>query len=140
MKNITNLIFGAVSMSMMFCGLMASDAKALVYEDGTVIGKVTFEKRTTIVPLSICEQGQICPKPQIYWSVMVHSNGVRYEIDEVFGLGNFKAPEYVELTGVVIKPGCQVALVGRVEPITKDYVIVSDIKQAMVLNEGCEVK
>lgn len=121
-----SLVFGLITIH--------ASASAVVEEMdySRVQGKVSFEKRSTIVPLndpmSICSDNQPCVKPRPYWTVVVSSRKSRFELDQTFALGSERAPEAIEVSGLVIRQGSQVAVEGRVQHVTPNYAIVSDVR------------
>lgn len=100
----------------------------------TIQGKVQFERRMTWVPMAICENEHSCVKSEPYWSMVIQQGNIRYEIDEVFALGNPFCPDALELSGVKIRPGARVSLEGRVEALTQEYHVVSKIEKISVLD------
>lgn len=101
-------------------------------DTATVEGSVHFERRSTVVPFAVCESRE-CPKSQTYWSMVINSQGLKYELDEIFALGKEKAPESIEVSGLVIRPGSRVAVQGTVSYINNNYGIVSNVKTIAVI-------
>jgi len=100
----------------------------------TVTGKATFEKRSTIVPMTYCEN-QDCPTSQSYWVLMLDENGYKYELEQMFAVDVEAAPESLEVLGTVIRPGALVEIEARINSLTENYAMMSDVRQASLVNE-----
>ena len=105
---------------------------------GKVKGKVTFERRATIVPLDDGSQGQnglmmcentFCSKSEPYWVVIVTQDKVKYEVEEMFNLGSETPPESVLVSGSIIRPGTRITLEGRIQLVTPGYATIRDIRR-----------
>jgi len=75
-----------------------------------------------------------CPQSSPYWTLMVEDGNRQYEFHQPFAMGSSRAPEYVEVGGVMIRSGVEVAVVGAIEPITPTYGIISEVKNVSVLS------
>ncbi|MCM2321773.1 MAG: hypothetical protein NDJ90_00755 [Oligoflexia bacterium] len=139
---VIGLIFSAV------CGAAYADVSVPFGIDavnGVVQGKVSFLRRTTLVPMAvnpavsiqtICDDGRPCVEPQVYWSMVVRTLNKSYELNEAFAMGSTKEPQEIEFFGATIRPGSQVAVEGRIETVSEDYAIVTDVKKVMCLDEA----
>lgn len=101
----------------------------------TVQGTVYFEKRSTIVPFTVCESDKPCYEPAPYWALMIKSDEGHYEVNRAFAIGSKAKPEVIEVSGVLVRSGSLVRVEGRIRPITEDYAIVSDVKNLVLVNE-----
>ncbi|MBC7692075.1 MAG: hypothetical protein H7222_09915 [Methylotenera sp.] len=96
----------------------------------TVSGKVTFERRWTIVPMIMCQpQSLPCVKSHPYWVLTVTQDGVKYQLDTVYALGNENAPEAMNVNGALIRQGSQVSLEGRIQLISQGFAVISDLNR-----------
>lgn len=93
-----------------------------------ISASVSFERRSTVVPLCVASGELRCPKPERYWSIVFVGEKVRYELDQIFAMGSRTAPEFLELEGVLLRPGTRVILEGLVEPVSEDYAFLSKIR------------
>lgn len=100
-----------------------------------ITGRISFEKRTTIVPLALCVDRD-CRKPEIYWSVVISNSETRFEVDRTFGLGQKQVPETLEIAGTTLRPGDLVELEGDVKPVSRDFALVSDVKRITIVEES----
>lgn len=116
--------------------VMATSVNSAGATHVTVQGKVSFERRATVVPLTVCDNGRPCYESKPYWSMLIASETGKFELDQAFALGSHNEPDAVEMAGVTIRPGFQVEVEGRVERITRDYAIVSEVKNINVLEKG----
>jgi len=98
-----------------------------------ISGKTVFEKRTTVVPMALCTR-EPCRKPEIYWSLVVYNQETHYEVNQIFGIGSRTPPAKVALAGAEIHEGTLVEIEGRVNPISREYAIVSEISRAEVID------
>ena len=105
---------------------------------GKVKGKVSFERRATIVPLGDVQGGQesqmmcenaICAKSEPYWVLVILQDKVKYELQEMFNLGSESPPESVLVSGAIIRPGTQITLEGRIQLIAPGYATIRDIRR-----------
>ncbi|OFZ19727.1 MAG: hypothetical protein A2X94_16875 [Bdellovibrionales bacterium GWB1_55_8] len=103
----------------------------------TVLGKANFERRSTVVPMAVCE-AEPCAKPTIYWSLVLIDGGVRYEVNQIFALGSRTQPSSIEIAGVRVNLGAQVEIEGRVQALGSDYALVSDVNKATILPDDVE--
>jgi hypothetical protein len=94
----------------------------------SILGKVSIEARSTVVPLGLCEGGN-CPQPEKYWSMVVTQDDVQYELDEMFAKGSEKQPETIEVMGTLIRQGTQLMLEAKVNQISEKYAIVSEVQK-----------
>jgi hypothetical protein len=112
----------------------------------TVRGTVRFEKRNTIVPMgdnliaealdmsvSFCD-GDGCPRPSAYWAVIVDDGRRQYEMHQAFAVGAKRAPMFIQINGVMLRPGSEIALEGSIESISESYGIISDVKSISVIS------
>lgn len=100
----------------------------------TLSGQVTFERHATLIPM-ICELGSACPsraRSKAYWSLVVNSGGVRYELAQPVSFEALRAPEGFELDGVYIHDGDEITLLGIVETFTNDYGVISEVESVSV--------
>ncbi len=118
----TGLLYGLIF------GIVTSNASAngepssLLAEGGemasglsrqTVTGKVNYQPRYTRVVDEVCD-GSPCKKSQMYWSLVIESNGAQYLLNEKLNVGKTRAPFFTELAGVQVRPGSVVQLEGDV--------------------------
>ncbi|MCM2278795.1 MAG: hypothetical protein NDJ89_12035 [Oligoflexia bacterium] len=103
---------------------------------GVAQGKVAFVRRTTIVPMLVCEDNRPCVEPRTYWSLVIQAPETSYEVNATFAMGSAKQPSEVEFFGTRIRPGAQVAVEGRIETISDDYAIVTEVQKVTCLEEG----
>lgn len=102
---------------------------------GAIQGKVQFQKRSTVVPMSggefttesLCTSEK-CPKSNPYWAVVIVQGDTVYELNQAFAFGKSRAPEYVQIENVLIRPGVEVYMEGTVETISPTYGIIGDVK------------
>jgi hypothetical protein len=100
-----------------------------------VVGNAHFERRYTFVPMhsDILCRGMPCPKSEPYWALVLDNDGVQYEMDHKFNLGEHVSPELIEVLGTVIRPGSRVMLDGQVEPLAENHNIVSHVTRATLV-------
>lgn len=98
----------------------------------TVQGNAHFEQHHTIIPL-ICTREEGCAKSQPYWTLVVNSAGVDYEVDAQFDLGSETAPKAVTVLGVVVPSGAMVSLEGSVEYTGDHYVLLNELRDVGVI-------
>jgi hypothetical protein len=98
-------------------------------------GRVSFERRQTVIPMSICQFPESCPHSQTYWSLVVEADTGKFELDEPFAVGNEQAPAKVELSGLIVSEGARVVLEGKVESVCDDFGIISEIKSLAVISD-----
>ncbi len=112
----------------------------------TVRGTVRFEKRSTVVPmindlladalsatLPFCDGGN-CPRSNPYWAVTVNDGKRLYELHQPFAIGSLRAPSFVEINGVILRPGAEITVEGSIESLSETYGIISDVKSISVLS------
>lgn len=99
-----------------------------VGDEAAVQGLVRFEKRHTVVPLSICQSWDRCPHSRPYWVVVLTSSDSQYEIDRPFSVGEENPPQILRMNGVDMKPGNVVRLNATVEYASADYYILGSIR------------
>jgi hypothetical protein len=112
----------------------------------TIRGTVHFEKRNTVVPLNDnpthevvntalpgCYDG-LCPRSSSYWAVLVDDGQHLYELHQPFAIGAARSPSFIEISGVKIRPGFEVAIEGSVDEISPNYGIIADVKSISVLS------
>jgi len=104
-----------------------------------ITGKTVFEKRTTVVPMTLCP-GEPCRKPEIYWSLVIYNEETRYEVNQIYGIGSRIPPTKVEVAGSEIREGEIVEIEGRVNPISRAYAIVTEISRAAILENPEEME
>jgi hypothetical protein len=117
----------------------------------TVRGKVSFQRRNTVVPFSEGFIGETlnlaaesfcngfgCPQSSPYWAVIVDDGTRRYEFHEAFALGASRAPQFVEIRGVAVHPGAEIAVVGSVEPVSPTYGIISEVRNVSLISNRYE--
>lgn len=127
----------SISISIFMIGALNIFGSAFAHSEGSpremrVTGEVSFERRATIVPFRLCES-EPCARSTVYWSVIVHSQGVDYELDQTFNSGEENPPEAIELQGVVLRPGTRVAMDGKVELVARGYAILMDLKKVDIV-------
>lgn len=88
----------------------------------TVVGKAQFVKRQGIVPMCV-----ECEKPKPYWSVVLGGFETSYEFAQPFAVGREKAPEAIEINNVMIRPGAQLQVKGKVARVTRDQSVITDV-------------
>lgn len=118
---------------------VASAADTLFSKLTHIRGQAHFERRSTIVPMTVCQDDKPCVKPEVYWTLLIVNReaGMQYELDEPFALGSPIPPEAIEISGVVIRHGTRVVVEGAVQPVTKDYAYLTEIKAIrIVVDEG----
>lgn len=96
-------------------------------------GAASFEMRSTVVPMTVCTEGMVCPRSQVYWTLVVHSGQVKYEIARPFAYGSTVQPESLEVSGVRIRPGLWISLEGVVYSLMPNYNVVSDVRNITVV-------
>jgi hypothetical protein len=103
----------------------------------TVIqGKISFEPRYTKV-FGSAEADQIgFPNSEIYWSLVVKSENIRYVLNKRLNPGNPVAPDSVDLDGVLLKSGASVEVEGRVITGIPNYYLLLDIHRVTVLSDS----
>jgi len=105
---------------------------AYVPEALVVKGKAVFEKRHTLVPMSVCESDN-CPRSQPYWVLVVSQGETKYELDQLFATGSTIPPEFVEVAGVVIRSGSRVVFDAQIEKISPRYALIVEVQRASLL-------
>lgn len=100
-----------------------------------VIGKVSFEKRQTIIPLVICE-AEPCLRSEPYWVLILEQDEKRFELGAIFAKGSDNAPESIELLGVLIRPGARIQLEGWVSLLSEKYAVITHPKRVSVLMDA----
>ncbi len=113
--------------------VLAIPGNASADETGTSVdvvgGTVRFESRSTYVPLTICVPGQVCPKPARYWAVVLDGQEQKIEMDHPFAFGSVAAPQEVEYRGVVIRPGSQLKIRGKLQNVSAHYAFISEVRE-----------
>ena len=120
----------------------ASDTPAASPDTETtkiVEGSAHFEEHHTIIPL-FCTQQQGCAKSRPYWTLIVNSSGVNYELDAQFALGSEVAPETVTVSGVVVRSGALISLEGTVEYTGDHYVLLTQARNVGILRSEASGK
>jgi len=82
-------------------------------------GTITFVERKGLAPMTMA--------PFTYWSVVVHGDGMDYELSHVSGIDSGVSPESVTIQGTVIHPGDEVTIEGKAQRIRKDFGLLSEI-------------
>lgn len=100
-------------------------------------GQARFERRSTIVPMTVCGDNAPCTKPEVYWSLLIvnRDTGKQYELDEPFAVGSPIPPEAIEISGVLVRSGSRVIVEGSVELVSQDYAYLTEIKAIRVVVE-----
>ncbi|MDR3606879.1 MAG: hypothetical protein P4M08_05795 [Oligoflexia bacterium] len=105
----------------------------------TLSGQATFQRHASLYPM-VCYVGENkCERPsnqpRYYWSLVVISNGVNYELDQPLSAGNDdgRAPNEFQVGDVVIYPGERIQLTGEIQNVSSDYGIISKIVSVSVL-------
>jgi hypothetical protein len=96
----------------------------------TVSGVARFMKHRTFAP-GICWI-ETCAKPRVYWSLLVEGDGGRFELDKIFDEGHESEPASIEVGGVTIKAGMHLSITGRVETLSRDYSVITDLQNIRV--------
>jgi hypothetical protein len=111
------------------------------FADGSVLssvsGRASFERHVKLTPMICIEDN--CPSrgpAEVYWSLVVISNGARYEFSQPIALGssNRSAPANIQLAGVELHPGEEISVQGLIETYSDDYGVISQIDSISVLN------
>jgi hypothetical protein len=136
----------AATMIFSAAGALAADNNYEIAAMTTIRGTVHFEKRNTVVPFSDnetsevvnsalpgCEDG-LCPRSNPYWAVLVDDGQHLYELHQPFAIGEVRSPKFIEVNGVKIRPGFEVAIEGSVDEISPNYGIIADVKSISVLS------
>jgi hypothetical protein len=110
----------------------AAVAHAAGPSPGSITGNAAFEKRSTVVPMALCE-GERCPKPEPYWVLVLREGKTRYELSTVFDRGSDTAPESIEVAGIIIRPGSRLFLEGMMHYLTRDYAIITNVHRVSVV-------
>jgi hypothetical protein len=106
----------------------ASQALATDTSSGMrVQGDAHFEMHHTLIPL-VCTLEQGCAKSQPYWTVVINSGGVDYELDAQFDLGSADAPTSLTVMGVTVRPGALISVEGSVEYSGDHYVLLNEVR------------
>lgn len=119
----------------------AADASENVFNSDwnaskTVQGNAHFELHHTLIPL-VCTPIQGCAKSQPYWTVVVTSDGIDYELDAQFDLGSADAPLSVDLLGVTVRSGALITVEGNVEYSNDHYALLDQVRRVgLVRPEG----
>jgi hypothetical protein len=82
-------------------------------------GTIEFVLRVGIAP------GTLDTIP--YWSVIVQSDGVDYELSHVFRTENGVRPESTTIAGKVLQAGDRVTIKGKAQTIRKNFSLLSKI-------------
>lgn len=100
-----------------------------------VVGIAQFEKHQTIVALPLC--GELpCQQSEAYWTLVLKSKRVRYEINVPFEEGRTIAPEFIEMDGAKIHLGSKVQIAGKIQFLSRDYAIVSEVKDLKIVADS----
>ncbi len=80
-----------------------------------VTGRVSFERRLTVVPLSraFCLSPLKCGEQGIYWVMTIEDSDRKYVLEQPFAIGQDDQPEFVELSGVLLRQGTRVNILGH---------------------------
>lgn len=98
-------------------------------------GKVSFQRRQTVVPLSLCKEGERCPRSKPYWTIIVAAGNGLFELDETFALGKEVPPQSLQVAGLSVRAGVQVILEAKVDAIADDYGMISEIKSLEIVSD-----
>lgn len=104
----------------------------------TISGSVSFEKHHLLNPLSFCNQDG-CSHPKPYWALVVESGTSKYILNKPFDEGTETAPEFIEVNSVVLRPGAHVEIQARVDVVSRDYAVFSDIQRINVVMDASNV-
>lgn len=96
-------------------------APSTALKPATVHGTVDFVQRRGIIPGTMT--------PMNYWGVVVHSNGVDYELSSAPGMESAIAPESVTIQGTQVHRGDEVTIDGKANRIRKDFSLLSEIRK-----------
>ncbi|MGZ3696811.1 MAG: hypothetical protein ACXWPM_12640 [Bdellovibrionota bacterium] len=99
---------------------------------GQVLGRARFEKRTSLVPYSVCHYRN-CESSHVYWSLVLENEVMRYELSEPFAIGNETAPEAVNLNQVVVRPGSILRIDGTIEEVGRGFAILSEVSEVRLV-------
>ncbi len=103
-------------------------------EPATILGTAKFARRSTLVPLAICE-GPKCPKSETYWVVvLLGHDGGQYELDRAYAIGSAFAPPALTVGELEVRPGDKVWIKGTVERIHPYYALITEVYQAAFLD------
>lgn len=116
---------------MAMSGVAGAQEESDVTAYQTVRGVVSFERHSTLIPLSYCE-GETCAGAQPYWAVVIHSDEAEFEINRMYAKGSAEAPESIQLESVVVRPGTQLELEARVSPMTRSRSVITDLRKVNV--------
>jgi hypothetical protein len=86
----------------------------------TIHGAINFVQRVGIVPGTLDTNS--------YWSVIVQSDGVDYELSHVFGIENSLRPDSTTIAGKVLQAGDRVTIKGKTQQIRKEFSLLSKIE------------
>ena len=95
-----------------------------------ITGVAHFEKHRVLTPQYCTQQG--CAKPHPYWALVLDSGTLRYEFREEFAPGQNRAPESVQLDGVVVKSGMRLIVQARVDTVTRDRSVISEVQRVQI--------
>jgi hypothetical protein len=107
-------------------------AQTLAASPATIQGQVKFEKRSTRVADEQCGRAP-CFRSQVYWSMVVHSGDNRYIFDQQLHPNEARAPESVEVAGVVLRSGSVVKIEGEIIEGGPQFFILTQIKSVALL-------
>jgi hypothetical protein len=82
-------------------------------------GTVEFVQRKGIAPMTMASMN--------YWSVIVHGSGMDYELPTVLGIDSGSRPDLASIRGAHVRPGDEVSVEGKVNPIRKGFAVVSEV-------------
>lgn len=83
-------------------------------------GTVEFVQRKGVAPMTMASMN--------YWSVIVHGNGMDYELPTVLGIDSGSRPELASIRGKHIRAGDEVTMDGSVNQIRKGFALLSDVR------------
>jgi hypothetical protein len=98
----------------------------------TVKGTAAIERRSTVVPLLACEEEMDsvpCLKSHPYWVLTLVQDGVKYQLDTIYAMGKEERPDYVDVSGAIIRPGSEILLEGQIQLISPGFALIRDLKR-----------
>jgi hypothetical protein len=129
-------MFSALFRAVLGASFLAVALSAGAWADGQpsqVEGRIGLVQRMTFVPY-FCDQNVSCPHSQPYWVMTVTgNNGVYYEFDSPFGLGDAACPQSIEFSGVILHSGTDVVLEGNTEMVNPTYGLITSVSWIRVV-------
>jgi hypothetical protein len=98
-----------------------------------VQGKVSLERRDTIVPYYCTVNG--CQHSVPYWVLVLRDRAHSYELNQPFNRGSADAPQSVDVNGVPISTGEEIALDANASLAVADWVFLDDVRNVVVIHD-----